>query len=70
MIHVATLNEVQLCLDGPEMVRIVGMKKAVSAGVQYRVGCEAEGSRPPPTISWFRGETPLDDLVSETVVSN
>lgn len=51
------------------MVKITGMKQAVSAGEQYRINCTARGSRPSPTISWFQGVQNLDNLVDNVEVT-
>ena len=62
-------NSHQIIQDGPDMVKIEGMKPQMKAGKQYRINCTARGSRPPPAMSWFQVLTssPQSDRRSQRV---
>ncbi|KAK8783563.1 hypothetical protein V5799_010073 [Amblyomma americanum] len=43
----------------PSMVRIRSKQRPLAAGLPAEIECEAAGSRPPPVITWWRGETKI-----------
>lgn len=54
--ELAPTKEAAVELDmnyGPERVEVRGLDGPVSAGRQYQVVCEAKGSRPPATLTWW-----------------
>lgn len=54
---------------GPSSVEIRGLEGPVSAGKLLRVECEAKGSRPPATLTWWLDGTMLtstSQVVSKT----
>ena len=48
-----------LCLVRPVLVRIEGDRKPLSAEKVVEVSCTSAGSRPPATISWWKGSTKM-----------
>ncbi|CAL4116714.1 unnamed protein product, partial [Meganyctiphanes norvegica] len=51
----------------PENVSILSLGTSLSSGVEYELVCQAWGSRPPATITWWKGGTaPLQDQVMST----
>jgi len=55
---------------GPETVRIVGVNYPMSAGQRYNIQCEAVGSRPVPTITWWIGDTQVNVLQTQLETSS
>lgn len=55
---------------GPETVRIVGLNYPMSAGQRYNIQCEAVGSRPVPTITWWIGDTQVNVLQTQLETSS
>ena len=49
---------------------IVGLPFSLSAGQRYDVTCQAVGSRPVPSITWWVGETRVDHLQTRLKVSD
>ena len=44
---------------GPSTVTVRGVESPISAGRKHRVICEARGSRPPATLSWWLDGTQM-----------
>ncbi|CAL4120519.1 unnamed protein product, partial [Meganyctiphanes norvegica] len=57
----------------PVGVAILGSNEALSVGESYSVVCEAKGSRPPSTVTWWKDQEMLtdtkDEILSEGSVS-
>ena len=58
-----------LSLVGPSSIRLLGVRESLSAGAPHEVSCEAAGARPPPEVTWWRGDTRIEAGVSPPQVS-
>ncbi|CAL4120152.1 unnamed protein product, partial [Meganyctiphanes norvegica] len=47
----------------PLSVDLFAPEEQLSAGRRYELVCEVRGSRPPPTITWYRGTTRVHDTM-------
>lgn len=54
---------------GPLDVKILGSNQPLSAGRRYDLLCQSSGSRPPASITWWKGENRLEKT-KETVSPN
>ncbi|XP_037916377.1 nephrin isoform X1 [Hermetia illucens] len=50
----------------PLMVKLQGEKRPLSADSSYKLNCVVIGSRPAPTITWWKGSTPMRNTRDET----
>ena len=60
---------IPLSLVGPSSIRLLGVRESLSAGAPHEVSCEAAGARPPPEVTWWRGDTRIEAGVSPPQVS-
>ncbi|CAL4149715.1 unnamed protein product, partial [Meganyctiphanes norvegica] len=54
----------------PVEVTILGSNEALSVGASYSMVCEARGSRPPATITWWNNGKMLTTTKDEVVMDN
>ncbi|XP_065564394.1 B-cell receptor CD22-like isoform X2 [Artemia franciscana] len=47
----------------PASTKILTSRKPLSAGKEYEFVCQSSGSNPPATISWWKGESQLDNAI-------
>lgn len=52
---------------GPLTVKLMGQNTALSAGKEYELACQSAGSRPPATVTWWKGGFRLDLPTKVTV---